>query len=140
MTRVFKTLLLWLIIGAMPLQALAAVMRASCAPEHGPALQAAAQGQALQAGTVLAHSGHHDTERHAVPDQDTGHKSLADGRHTSACGNVSVACCAGAVAPPPVAPSLTLHGGAEMIAHASAVLPAGYVPAIPERPPRSIFA
>lgn len=140
MTRVFKTLLLWLIIGAMPLQAIAAVASASCAPVHRLAAQAAAERHAPQANAVDAHSDHHDTMQHVTADKDASQIFFSDSRHSPASCNVGVACCVGAVAPPPVAPSLSLHRNAEVIANVSVVLPTGYVPAIPKRPPRMIIA
>lgn len=140
MTRVFKTLLLCLMIGTLPLQAIAVVVSASCGPGQRLAAHAATASKAAQADAANAHRAAHDMSQHAKSDGSAHQSSVPDTKHNPACSNISVACCAGAAAPPPTAPLFALHRDAELVVNTAAVLPAGFVPAIPERPPRSILA
>jgi hypothetical protein len=134
MTRAFKTLLLWLMMAALPLQAGAAILNAaSC----GPTLLPSAQVADRHVHAVAAHDAcdcHHDTAC-CAPAGDA-----PDSSHGNANCHAGTMCCAGAVAPPSVAPSISLCKNADTAAFSLHKQPNGTVPAKPERPPRSIFA
>jgi hypothetical protein len=92
MSRAFRTLLLWLLIAALPLQGVAAVVRASC-PD--------------QAAMHTAHGSHHaehdmqmDVVQHDAPSPPDIHKTKS---HGSSCAS----CCISIAALPalPAAPS-----------------------------------
>jgi hypothetical protein len=157
MNRIFKTLLIWLIIAALPIQATAAVVKASCGSAHHPAqMQNSFFGHAPAADvphhehlSTEAHHGHADQASthgefagHASSvDEMTGAEATfnqADQEHStcSAC----AACCVGAVAPPPAqvrAPEFSQFKTSSIV---SSKLLAGFIPAGLERPPRFFLA
>lgn len=149
MTRVIKTLLLWLLMAALPLQGLAAVMKASCGPAHHAGVPAAM----LAEGHHHDHAGgdhhhHHDFAQHAAAggahadntDDATDSASAASTINTSSYCSACAACCVGAVAPPSVTLWTPGDAAAETIFIAPASLVTGHIPAGLERPPRKISA
>jgi hypothetical protein len=145
MNRLLKTFLLWLLIAALPLQGVAAVVKASCGQRHHSAFMAAghASGHAHEDGA--AHHGHGDMHEtmSAADDEppNVGNDSPSDSAkqvHTacSAC----AACCVGAVAPPS---SVALTSTFDKVS--TALTPpassfTGFIPPGLERPPKSLSA
>jgi hypothetical protein len=144
MNRVLKTFLLWLLMAALPLQGMAAVIKASCGPRHH------------DMSSVLTVKGHHSHDEAAGPHHhdDAGNVVIADdaqkasakkspeakqGPHLSYC-SACAACCFGAAAPPPSVSLTPVFSTVE-----SAVIPpvvsfTGFIPAGLERPPRHLSA
>jgi len=92
MSRAFRTLLLWLLIVALPLQGVAAVIRVSC-PD--------------QAATHTAHGGHHAEHDMQMDVAQHDASSTLDIHQTKNHGSSCASCCIGIAALPalPAAPS-----------------------------------
>lgn len=121
MHRFLKTLLLWLLALALPVQGFAAAANAYCGP-------AAHQRVAVQA------EGHHDHPMQAATNPTPHDESHASGKH------LDTACCAGAV----LLPSLVTWSAAQRriaFAHAPAASPfSGHIPDGLKRPPKAFPA
>lgn len=137
MTRFVKTVLLWLLIAALPLQGIAAAVKAACGPEHH---------ETISSNIMSSHEAMPDEEHahHTMVMNDAGnpsdHGSKSQHQHKSAFCSSCAACCVGAVAPPvslkqPSPP--TLSETAHVLASPWI---AGFIPAGPERPPRHLSA
>lgn len=140
MTRLFHTLLLWLLMAALPVQGMAAAIGTSCAPiEHAGIPMLAPSGLQQDHGAT-----HHHDEYHSAPAVQHLHGSDAGsapdhapaGKHKQSTCGVCASCCTGAVAPPSAPVPMPEHD------HAGVALPpfhlpvTGFVPAGLERPPR----
>jgi hypothetical protein len=146
MIRKFKTLLLWLLITALPLQGMAAVMKASCGTAH--------HGSAPTVAMVNEH--HHDQHAmhehrhgdHAVTHADStvsdssvkSDQSSAGHQHKNSSCSACAACCAGAVAPPSALLLAPVRMSSEAVLVSPAPLVTGHIPGGLERPPRHISA
>jgi hypothetical protein len=142
MHRILKTFLLWLLIAALPIQGMAAVVKASCGPTHHQSVAA------MMAEHHHAHDGHHhhadaniaaDEHRSASSTASDKASDKAQAQKSAFC-SACAACCFGAAAPPPVvfwSPTL-VRSEAKPIP--LAVLFTGYIPAGLERPPRHFSA
>jgi hypothetical protein len=145
MNRFLKTFLLWLLIAALPIQGIAAVVKASCGPQH--------HNMASAMMNVVEH--HHDSNaashQHDIADMNSAADietaaNVADdspnSKHvykTSYC-SACAACCVGAAAPPP-STSLTPTFNKVEVAVASPVVSfTGFIPASLERPPKHFSA
>lgn len=156
MNRLLKTLLLWILIVALPLQATAAVAKASCGPRHHTVSSVASTtaGEHLHdhgdAGSAPHH--HHAADTHAVTDHQSGGADLTNIAHdtstqassaeqikTSYC-SACAACCAGAVAPPSGEIRVALPNTFVAAMTPPAVSFTGIVPSALERPPRQLSA
>ena len=139
MHRTLKTLLLLLLIAALPLQGAAAAMRLSCGPahHHQPAQLASATG----APHHDAAAAHFDSDHSAFDATASAEQAPAAqvGHAHSSC-SACAACCVGAAAPPSASIPTAPLEGSEFIAVAPAPLLAGFIPASLERPPRTVFA
>jgi len=137
MHRTLKTLLLLLLIAALPLQGAAAAMRLSCGPaQHHPPAQAASATGAHYHHAAVAHSDSGHSAFDAASAEQT--PAVQDGHAHSYC-SACAACCVGAAAPlsssiPTAPPKVS-----EFIAVAPAPLLAGFIPTSLERPPRTVF-
>jgi hypothetical protein len=141
MIRTLKTLLLLFIVVALPVQGLAAVVKASCGPGHHGSLSA-----------VVAKTHHHDAapthqhdegSDHAAADSvPAGAKSVADRTTVSKCAYCSACatCCFAAVAPPSALLLIPVHSSSENVVTSPSPWVAGFIPAGLERPPKPIFA
>lgn len=138
MNRSLKTLLVWLLMAILPLQAFAASVGMSCAPNHretGALLEPARPAHHGMGADVHAHHGDH-AGASAAPASDT-HTPDAQAEHQthSSCSACS-ALCIGAVAPPSAfLPIPTFDGSDAFRASPSAIVP-GFIPEGPQRPPR----
>jgi hypothetical protein len=139
MLRVLKTLLIWILIAGLPLQGMAAAIKASCGPAHHHDLHASA------VHSHAAHSHHHESEgRQGNAGQDASPATMAgdgpvtvhgagDSSYCSAC----AACCVGACAPPAAIVLPSLHDLSERVLTLPSHIASGFVPGGLERPPKS---
>jgi hypothetical protein len=124
MNRALKNLLLWLLIGLLPLQGMAAVISASCS----------------QAAASVQHSAmaHHATQAHCPFDSvDAASDSASDSAatHHASC-SACAACCIGASAPPSTPAPAAGHALSESRFAALGMPGNGFIPTGLERPPR----
>lgn len=142
MNRFLKTLLLWLLLAALPFQGIAAAMQTACGPMEE-------NGSAGRTMPVQFH--HHDGETvdmaHAdVADSDTVMKSpsssdkSSDTQHTHSTCSVCASCCVGAVAPPSTLNLTPTYSDSLPVAIHPTPLVTGIVPGGLERPPKRITA
>jgi hypothetical protein len=139
MTRLFKTLLIWLLILVLPAQAIASTAKSSCGPRHHAVSELGAHGtHALQTHHCSDHSAHAADGRHGAADAGNDCHAAAHGKFKSSFCSACAACCVGAAVIPAM-PDWTPASGNSFIAVACAV-PAltAYIPSGPERPPRPI--
>ncbi|MFC3457783.1 MULTISPECIES: hypothetical protein [Massilia] len=155
MNRLLTTLLIWLLMAALPLHAAAVSINMSCAPvpqqaggqpgAHGPhgahAASAAPASSTDSHARHDAHAGHHGSAVH--PDagaSDTGGLDEASqakvGKLSHSSCSACSAFCAGAVAPPSFSLSLPFLDGSEAVRVPPADLVAGFIPDGLQRPPR----
>ena len=138
MNRAFKTLLLWLLMAALPLQGFAAAMPSNCgSAHHGLAVTEAHHHDGM---TEHSHDGagtHHSASDSAVK---ANHSPGASHEHQHSSCSTCAACCVGASAPPSSFPMTPAYGSSESFAISQAPLVAGFIPAGLERPPKHIFA
>jgi len=138
MKRTLKTLLLLLVIAALPLQGAAAAMRLSCGPDHHhPAQGASAAGAHHHSATAPHSDADHAAFKTAA---NADHAPVAPDGHAHSYCSACAACCVGSAAPPSASIPTASREGSEFIAVAPAPLLAGFIPASLERPPRTIFA
>lgn len=142
MNRVLKTLLLWLLLAALPLQGVAAAINMACGPmeHHG-----------LTEMTMPVQSHHHAGEAMGMSDIDapdaslelsstvSPDKSFSDKHKHSTC-SACATCCVGAVAPPSVAVMTSTYTSSLPSVVTPAPLVTGFIPAGLERPPKRITA
>ena len=126
MMRLLKTWLLLMLMTLLPLQAVAAGMRLSCANE----LQGTRHSLSTDAGAPACH------QAQATPKMDgTDSTDSAPGERHAVCGACS-ASCMGACMSPPSAPALAASDGAQSVPLTDTPPLAGFVPDGPRRPPR----
>jgi hypothetical protein len=126
-----KSLIVWLLLLAVPFQGFAAATMLSCAPVH--AMQAAGHAQHDQ------HAMHDQHAQHAQHDQHANDaKAQAD--HAGGKCDACAACCIGAAIAPSAAAAMPL----ESRRFAAIALPIAFVAAVdlalPERPPQAALA
>jgi hypothetical protein len=142
MTRYFKTLLIWILIAVLPLNAGAAAVGMSCPPGHQQAMQVAMSHDASH--SMGGDTGHHsDGAHHASAvaadslqaQMDSGIAGQPDCSTHSTCSGCS-AFCMGSAAPPPVFVSIPSFSGAEDLIVSPAPRVSGFIPEGLRRPPR----
>jgi hypothetical protein len=140
MNRPLKTFLLWLLIAALPLQGVAAVVKASCGQRHHTAMMAADA-----AGHESSHAheegeGHHGHGAMAASDHElpnTGKDSPSGSTLPHPACSACAACCVGAVAPPASAPLTPASDEVGKAIPAPILSFTGFIPPGLERPPKS---
>lgn len=144
MNRVLTTLLIWLLIAVVPLNAVAATVGMSCGARHQQAMELVAPQVAGQSMHVAPGGGHHDLGKaagavhgHAMAfaEPDSG---AADEPPHSSCSACSMFC-VGAVAPPSVFVSIPSFSGSENVVIIAARPFTGFIPDGLRRPPRQVF-
>ena len=139
MRLLLRSLLVWLMALALPLQGVAAVGMQACGPMHEHAGPVAAAAHEAGHRHAAAHSVHDDVHGHAhtaaveLPPADA--ELPAAGHQCGAC----AACCPAVALPSEVAFTAAPGGRADVIASVPARL-ASFVPPGLERPPRAILA
>jgi hypothetical protein len=138
MNRLLTTLLVWLLMAALPLHAVAATMELSCAhsqQQHAAAAHAHphADHAAADVDEHARHGGHgeHAAEA-AAADNAPGAGSMLSHASCSACS----AFCVGAVAPPSASLPLPSFDGSDVVVVAPADFGTGFIPDGLQRPPR----
>lgn len=138
MNRVFRTLLLWLLIAALPVQGWAAVAKFGCDPAHHDSSPVVVMTDSHDG--ALAQTHHDGMSDHATADTSAAKGSLDKGSaHKSSHYSACASSCFGAVAPPPVLPLSPSVSSSETVIVPLLPLLAGQIPASLERPPRHIF-
>ena len=139
MNRMLKTFFLWLLLATLPLQGVAAVVKATCGEKHHSMMVDSHDHHHDHAGTSPHHHG--DAADHALASQDSSSTTadtddVAKAATCSAC----AACCVGASAPPssldpipelPASASLVISPAVAFVLH---------IPASLERPPQHTLA
>lgn len=144
MNRALKTLLLWLLIAALPLQGLAAVIQASCGPAHHDGSEISAVSTQYHHDSEMAldhHDGAAATHHYASELPATSDHPSAPDKHQSSVCSACAACCVGAVAlisPPSI--FIPAHTSSELVVISPSPLVTGFIPAGLERPPKHILA
>ncbi|SFU50881.1 hypothetical protein [Pseudoduganella namucuonensis] len=138
MKTVFRSLLVWLMLVALPFQGFASAGMLLCGPEGQAFAQAqAVQGEHDHAAMLAAQEAQagHGSAAHAGHDGGDGH----DGHGAAKCASAG-ACCVGAPLAPSVAAGVPpLDSGSQRIPFHT-VRPPAVDLAVPERPPQSLFA
>jgi hypothetical protein len=146
MNPFIKTLLLCLLLAALPLQGMAAAMQVACGPmeHHG-----------LHDLTMSAQPHHHDGDAMDMLDMSgidpagadaamrsgmPPDKSVGATKHKHSACSACASCCAGALAPPSMPVLTPAHSPSLAIVASSAPLVVGFIPAGLERPPKRIAA
>lgn len=143
MNRSLKTLLLWLIIAALPIQGLAAAMQASCGSAHHGTLSVTVEtaGHHLHGAAV---PGHDDSDVASVEvgsnSSLTADQSSTTHQEKSTFCSACAACCVGAIAPPSAAIFTPTHSSSELFVTCDSPSAFGFFPAGLERPPKIISA
>lgn len=140
MNRFLKTLLLWLLLAALPLQGMAAALQTACGPTER-------NGSSGTAASMPSHHHHDGDTGHAhVADGDTASESptssdkSSDAGHTHSGCSACASCCVGAAAPPSTLDLPAVHGDSLPVVISPIPLVAGVVPGGLERPPRRVTA
>jgi len=145
MNRVLKTFLLWLVIAALPLQGMAAVVKATCGLKHH-SMASMAMGAADHQhpdGSMHHHHDAADSVALAVPGDlldEAGTDSNTNHIHKSSYCSACAACCIGATAPPPSLILAPIFSTAETLVIPPIVSFTGFIPAGLERPPKHFSA
>jgi hypothetical protein len=145
MNRFLKTLLLWLLIAALPLQGLAAVIQSSCGPSHHALTRANAVVTVHHHdGIAHSHDGH-DVAMQTSADDASANVQLSDDnslsiKHKASSCSACAACCVGAAAPPSASIWAPVYSSSEFVLISPTPLVAGFIPASLERPPKRISA
>ena len=133
MNRIFKHLLVWLLVALLPLQAVAGSFGMTCAPVQ-PQSSQDVQGHSMPADDAHAgHHGGHASQAASDGEQSSGHH---DGKLSHSSCSTCSAFCVGAVAPPSsLLPSPTFDGSDAVIV-APPALSVAFLQDGPQRPPR----
>jgi hypothetical protein len=150
MDRVFKHLLLWFLMAALPVQGMAAIIKANCGPRHHTSFSIGMAAPEKAMVHELVHDAHlSDTHAQAASEWDETKSAETENsltnsdeppNHSASYCSACAACCAGSVAPPVAISSLP---GADSVGGAVVYLPdsyLGYIPAGLDRPPKSFSA
>ncbi|MCA1247303.1 hypothetical protein [Massilia sp. MS-15] len=139
MNRLLTTLLVWVLMAALPLHAAAASVNMSCAPvpQHAGAVQMI--GHAPHAGAA-ADDPHAHHGMHATDAADTAADGGSSGAETEKLSHPSCSACSafciGALAPPSSPLAVPSFAGSEAVFGSPSDLVAGFIPDGPQRPPR----
>jgi hypothetical protein len=138
MNRFLRTLLLWLLLAALPGQGMAAAIHTACGPaeHHDPAKMAMLVHVPLDDAMDMSRSDAVEdgamTKVAMSPD-----KSHAEKHKHTAC-NACANCCAGAAAPPSTLVSPPAYSDSLVVTLSPSPMAVGFIPAGLERPPKRI--
>ena len=144
MNRIFKKLLVWLLVALLPLQAVAGSFGMTCAPVHQQSSQDVRNLAAVDHNMMHdAHAGHgseHAAHGDMHADQAASADGNASGHHAgklshSTCSACS-AFCLGAVAPPSSHLPTPTFDGSDAVIVSPSVFAVGFIQDGPQRPPR----
>ncbi|WP_151638762.1 hypothetical protein [Noviherbaspirillum aerium] len=145
MNRVLKTFLLWLLIAALPIQGMAAVIKASCGPRHHDIPSAMMSVVEHHHDSAASPHQHDLADMNASADIENAATTADDSQNskhvhkTSYC-SACAACCVGAVAPPSFQSMTALLTKGETVVVPQLVSFTGFIPASLERPPKHFSA
>jgi hypothetical protein len=143
MDRFLKTLLLWLLLAALPLQGIAAAVQTVCGSmEHHGSAAIEMSAQPHQHDDDVINMSRSNMASRDAADLKTAmlsNKSF-DAKHKHAACNFCASCCIGAVAPPSTTVSASAHTHSLAVLFSPSPLVTGFVPAGLERPPKRITA
>jgi len=150
MNRFVKQLLLWFLIAALPVQGVAAIVKANCGPRHhAVSVSASAAADVSHRHAHHTHHGHAASHLHhaveangnevMVEDGLSSHSPDAPGHYASYCA-ACAACCTGAVAPPVSISAVSVPERVEATVPPPVISYLGFIPAGLERPPKSFSA
>jgi hypothetical protein len=140
MDRVFKTLLLWLILAALPLQGVASVVKATCGAKHHPMMVAGSPDNHHHDHSDARHHHGHENDHSAAAHDGPGLEPDADVVAKASTCSACAACCVGATAPPTRLNLTPVLAVSASIVIAPALAFIGHIPAGPERPPQYSLA
>ena len=145
MNRFLKTLMLWLLLAALPLQGIAAAMQAPCGPmKHGDSAETAMPAMSVHlhqhGGEAMAMSDAVATEMGALAAPAMPHDDSPGDDHEHGTCSACASCCVSAGAPPAAALITPTHSNSLPSVVTPAPLLTGFVPAGLERPPNPFAA
>lgn len=139
-----KTLLLWLLIAVLPIQGMAAVVKAFCGPGRHESISVAGGAKAHYHVRGLGAHDHHDDEvaaNHHNPEASAAATDVSleknHAHKSSQCG-ACAACCFGAAAPPPTVSWDPALVSSRHVVRLPAIQFTGFIPGGLERPPRHV--
>lgn len=150
MNRFVRQLLLWFLIAALPVQGMAAIIKANCGPRHHAVSVSASATTEMPHGHVSHfHEGqtasdfHHTIEVNendaVAEDSMASEPSQFAGHYATYC-SACAACCTGAVAPPASLSAVPTPDIGEATAIPPVTSYLGFIPASLERPPKPFSA
>ena len=134
MVRLLKLLLLYVLIAALPVQALAAIVQQTCPPGHARQTVDARHGKAAQHRVKPRSAKNHAGIGKAAASQQEA--AQHDDAHADTACSACVDCCPGAAAVPLPGAARALHERTEIHLASDLSLVAGFIPDSIERPPR----
>jgi hypothetical protein len=138
MIRFFKTLLIWILVLALPAQAMASAVKLSCGPAHHNAPQIVLVADGHHHDGATAHSGMDSVSSGATASADSS--PTKPNIHKSSFCSACAACCVGAAAPPSISFLTPAYSSSGLVVISPAPLVTGFIPAGLERPPKRNFA
>lgn len=137
MNRIFKKLLIWLLVALLPLQAVAGSFGMTCAPVHQESSQdvqnLAAVDHYMMHDAHVGHGSEHAAQASSSDSDASGHHAGKLSHSTcSACS----AFCLGAVAPPSSHLPTPTFDGSDAVIVSPSVFAVGFIQDGPQRPPR----
>jgi len=130
MHRIFRTLLLWLLVMAIPIQGFSAATMLSCKSLHTSPW--------AKIHAASSHVHHDDMHQLAGNTSDTSHDASTQlEKSDPASCSVCAACCIGAAVIPSSMAWTVVHNHSEQVLISPPMLATGHTPAGPERPPRA---
>jgi hypothetical protein len=138
MIRFFKTLLIAILVLALPAQAMASAVKLSCGPAHHNASQIVLATDGHHHDGATAHSGADSTSSDATANADNS--PTKPNIHKSSSCSACAACCVGATVPPSISFLTPAYSSSELVVISPAPLITGFIPAGLERPPKRHFA
>jgi hypothetical protein len=152
MNRVLKTLLLWLLVLALPMQTYAAATMFFCGTTFEHTAETVVEAATMDHATVqhggpefhapdsMHHTAHaHDAHHARHASDQAAHASHSAERQHSSC-SICAVCCVGIAMMPAAIDWHPPHADAEIPLAALVVSFSGHIPPGIDRPPRTIFA
>lgn len=149
MNRIFKTILLCVLMLSLPVQGIAAATQAACAARHSAKAEMSISGHGGVHGQPREKMYYHDGDVHShqaaltdhgsadsMKDHERGSVNLHKVSGCSACAS----CCFGAAAPPPAVSWMPQLAGSHVAVSLVKLHFAAFIPAGLERPPRTFSA
>lgn len=146
MNRFFKTLLVWVLVLALPAQALGSAFKLSCGPMHQvgtsikPSFLEPTDARHAARHEVTDHATHHHSMNDDADNDTFGEASTASSQYKSAYCSACATCCTGAAVMHSGLNWIPIYGNSFIAPISPASSFTGHIPARLERPPRSLRA